>query len=532
MPAKASSLVAYYFADPRVVLVPIEHLSPTGVSPAFADAVHARRGWSRARIDLLNGAFTRYWHRTSDLAARVAGWAPPRLRHIAVLDPPDAVHPYAQLLNASAWTLYSADLDPDRSHPELVAYLLAHGDRMTTTGEVTMAALHNAAWWRERSDAECAAFATAAAASIRPDADAFRALAGALGWLRRPHRDDEPAATALSERWATVARAAVATYEARWRGSDLAAQNALLDWLAGTAPPLLVVAGDGRVLWDPHAAARVAALRAELKRSCGAAVRDVHRDLEVIDRHTRRFLAALRDPGALPAAAAEAEQRGYVFMHHQRRLLAYNLDEPDVDRRNGPALPYARAMLGARAVHEWAHLAVDAGWVPSADPILYARRLDALAVVLDDAVTSAAAVVRRTTAEDLAALVAAERTRSPGSALARVLVRRMPDFQSNLLAQRFLDDAERETYVRQNVRSLRAEYPPARRWRMLVRHLYEYQYLRFSAVADPRTFFLRSTWFDSDVLASGMLDEARFDALSAAVAAICDGYAVDESRFQ
>ena len=66
---------------------------------------------------------------------------------------------------------------------------------------------------------------------------------------------------------------------------------------------------------------------------------------------------------------------------------------------------------------------------------------------------------------------------------------------------------------------------------MLVRYLYEFQYLRFSAVADRRTFFLRSTWFDADFIDRGVLDEATFDALTAAVAGICDCYAVDESRF-
>ena len=59
----------------------------------------------------------------------------------------------------------------------------------------------------------------------------------------------------------------------------------------------------------------------------------------------------------------------------------------------------------------------------------------------------------------------------------------------------------------------------------------QYLNLRFSAVEDRRAFFLRSTWFDADFLASGVLDGARFDALAAAVASICDCYAVDESRF-
>ena len=85
--------------------------------------------------------------------------------------------------------------------------------------------------------------------------------------------------------------------------------------------------------------------------------------------------------------------------------------------------------------------------------------------------------------------------------------------------------------MRQNVRTLRADTSAATLWRTLARYLYELQYLRFSAVEDRRAFFLRSTWFDGDFLASSVLDGARFDALAAAVASICDCYAVDESRF-
>jgi hypothetical protein len=189
-------------------------------------------------------------------------------------------------------------------------------------------------------------------------------------------------------------------------------------------------------------------------------------------------------------------------------------------------------MLGARAVHEWAHLAVAAGWVPLAvSPETYAARVAVLAAHLDAVVANAPESVRRLAADDLAALVASEASPA-GAALARVLLRRMPDFQANLLAARYLAEAERETYVRQNVRALRDEYPPARLWRLLVRALYELQYLRFSAVADRRTFFLRSTWFDADFFDRDVLDDARFDALAAAVAAICDCYRVDDTRFR
>jgi hypothetical protein len=544
----------YYFSDPRLVLIPIEHLRPAGMGADFAIALGDRRGWSAERIALFNAAFALYWTRTTDLAHRTRTWAPPRLRHVAVFDDPLAVHPYAQLLNTSAWTLYAPDVDPARSHAELAAYLLAHGDRMTRLGEVTMAALHNAAWWFERSDAECAAFAAAAAASTRPDAAALRALAGALPWLRRlGHAELRPApahghrtipATALQvpladaaepprlvDRCRDVARAAVERYTAAWRATDLAALDALSDWLAAAGPRLLICSRAGRILWEPGRAARVAPLRAALKRASGAAVRDIHADLVVLDRHTTRFLASLADPAALPGAGQVTEQRGYTYMHRERRLLAYDLDEPGVDRRQGPALPFARAMLGARAVHEWAHLAVEAGWVPLAvSAEAHAARVAALAAQLAAVVAHAPEPVRRLGADDLTALAASEAA-PPGAALARVLLRRMPDFQANLLAARYLAEAERETYVRQNVRALRDDYRPAQLWRLLVRALYEFQYLRVSAVADRRTVFLRSTWFDADFFDRGVLDAGRFDALAAAVAAICDCYAVDETKF-
>lgn len=540
-------LADYYFGDPRLVLIPIEQLTPDGMSAAFAAAVAGARGWNAERVALFDAAFARYWSRTADLAHRTRTWSAPRLRHVAVLARPLDVHPYAPLLNTTAWTLYADDLDPDRSDAEFVAYLLAHGDRMARLGEVTAAALHNTAWWFERNDAECSAFVAAAALSRRPDGDAFRMLAAALPWLRRlGHATLRPLTTAhrvvpgtdlqvpkgleaepprLVRGWTAVARGAAATWASAWHGGDPVAVSALLERLAADAPPLLITARGDRIVWDPAAPSRLGPLRSEFKRAGAPAVGDIDADLRVVADHTRRFRAALADPAGL-APVSDAEQGGYVYMHRTRGLLAYNLDEAHVGRRDGPAIPFARAMLGARAAHEWAHRAVDAGWVPAGDG--HMASVTALAALLDAAIAAAPQRLRAATAADLAALAA---TGSAGAGLARVLLSRMPDFQSNLLAQRFVSTAERETYVRQNVRTLRPEYPPAKRWRMLVRYLYELQYLRFSAVTEPRTYLLRSTWADADLIDSGLVDDARFDALAAAVSAICDGYAVDERHF-
>jgi hypothetical protein len=88
-----------------------------------------------------------------------------------------------------------------------------------------------------------------------------------------------------------------------------------------------------------------------------------------------------------------------------------------------------------------------------------------------------------------------------------------------------------ETYVRHNVRTLRPSYPPTQLLRMLVRYLFEYQYLALTAVADRTAFLMRSTWFDQDFVASGVLDPATFAALADAGADLCACWAVDETRF-
>ena len=551
-------LADYYLDDPRLILVPIEHLGPDGMSAEFAALLAERRGWSAARVALFDAGFARYWARGAALARRTRTWLPPRRRHVALAAEPYAIRPYVQLLNTSAWLLYEADVDPDRSHPEFLAYLLAHGDRMAASGEVTVAALHVAAWWLERTDAECDAFAAAAARAARPDAAAFQAVAGALPWLRalrhetlRPPAGSEShraipgtgllvppvhdaAPRALVARWTAVARAAVEAYRAAWRAGDPGAVDAVCDWLAADAPPLLVTGAGQRVVWDPDAPARVEALRAALADADGSAVRAIHDDLALVDRRTRAFHAALVDPAALPPPPANTDQSGYTYLHRERRLVAYNLHEPGMERLAGTPLPYARHMLGARTAHEWAHLADAAGWVPRTVPgATFAGLRADLAERLDATIAAAPARVQEVTRGDVARLADGG---SPGRALTRILLSRMPDYRANLVARRFTSEAERETYVRQNVRTLRPEYAPPRLWRMLVRYLYEYQYLGaplgLTSVADPRTFFLESTWFDADFVASGVVDHVRFDELTSSVAALCACYEVDATRFR
>jgi len=552
------TLDEYYFADPRLVLVPIEHLGATGMTGAFAALVAERAGWSPATVALFDAGFARYWERSTSLARRTATWPPPRRRHVAVVGRPHDVRPWVQLLNTSAWLVYASDLDPVLSDAEFFAFLLAHGDWMAHTGEVTFAAVRGAAWWLERSEEECAAFAAAAARSTRPDAAAWQALADALPWLRqlghetlRPPRVVSPRRAIpgtgllvpraleaepprLAERWTAVAHDALAGYRAAWRATDAAAVRDLSAWLAASAPPLLVTGAGGEVLWEPDAPERLGPLRTALEQADGVAVRAVHDDLEVVATHSAAFLAAVVDRAALPAPHPNTFQSGYTYLHATRRLVAYNLHEPGMERLHGPPLPYARAMVGARTAHEWAHLADAAGWVPRAvTGDEYARLRTDLAGALDAVIAAAPTAIRRVTEEDLLALAA---DGCAGAALARLTLTRMPDYRANLVARHFLGDTERETYVRHNIRSLRAEYPPPLLWRMLIRYLFEYQYLGsglgMTRVADPRAYFLHSTFFADDFLATGALDEERFDALAAAVARLCACHEVDRARLR
>ncbi len=529
------------------------------MSGEFAALLAARCGWLPAQIALFDAGFSLYWTRSAALARRTATWPPPRLRHVAVVADATAVRPYSQLLNTSAWLLYASDLDVQRSHPEYVAYLLAHVDRMAVSGEVTTAAVHAAAWWLERSDDECAAFAAAAARATRADAAGYQAIAAALPWLRRlrhadlcpprvvsshraipgtgllvpPALEQEP--PALVVRWRAVAEQTVGTYRAAWATREPAALADLVGWLARETPPLLVTAASGRIVWDPDVPEQTDALGTLLANADGVAVRAIHDDLRIVERRTRAFLAAVIDTAALSAVAIDADQSGYSYLHRERRLIAYNLDEAGMERRHGPPLPFARAMLAARTVHEWAHLADAAGWVPrTLDAARWQEAQDALAAMLDATIAVAPAAVRARTGGDLAAL--ARDGRSPGAALTRIVVTRLPDYRANLVARPFLDAHERETYVRHNIRTLRGEYPPEALWRMLVRYLYEYQYLgadlRLTSIADARTFLWQSTWFTDDFVTSAVLDAARFDALADGVTRLCRAHAVDGTRFR
>ncbi len=569
---KLHMLDEFYFVDPRVVLVTIEHLSPTGLSTELIDRLSARSPSMGGPAALLSEAFQLYWDRTTSLSARLRSWAPPRLRNIAIVDSATAIPPYVQLLNTSTWTLFDCDCSPETSSVELLAYLLTHGDRMSLTGEATLAALHNAAYWFERSDADIAAFQRGAGASTRPDAEAYVALAEAIPWLRKlahetlrppdnpqlyrpikgtgllvPRALEQHPAQLVVE-WTRVAKGALRHYFNHYKTAEKGELATTLEWLREAPRSLVITGRNNRIVWDCEQPDRIGPVRNELRRAGAETLRSIRTDLTTIDHHSRDFRERTSHFDDMPLPDKDIGQDGFTYLYSGRQVLAYNLYEAHLDRLAVPALPFARSMLGARAYHEWGHLAVDAAWVRSnADSETLASLTAEVRDALDQIIADAPESARRLGHSDLVTLTAKYPRHLPvgwgsghipiegdsaGAALLRMLLPRAADYQANLLAARLQTIDERETYVRQNVRTLRPDYGHQEIWRMFARYLYELQYLRFSDVPDKFGYLSRSTWFDADFLHSGVVTEDAVARADRAFRELFDTFRIDETKIR
>jgi len=531
------------------VVVLAEHLGPHGLAADARDLLTEREGWPEPDVDLLASGLRLYFRRTHDLARRTVEFSVPLVRNLVVVLAAGNVRPFASLLNVGAWTLDRSDLDALTSHPEVVAWLLALGDRLRTTPDATLAPIQIAAWWFERSEAERAAFTRAVQQSTRPDADCLRTFAASIPHLRdlrhdrlRPvHRAGShrrihgtgllvpPALEAYPPRLAEDLRlgslAALEAFHRRQGGSSEPAVRELCEWLRDTAPPLVVAGRGGRIHWSRERADRCDLLADLLREAPETAVRSMYRELAITAERTTSFLSALVAPEELAPTDLDAAQEGYVFMHPASGLLAYDPEEPGIERLRGPGIPWAAEMLGARCLHEWAHRAVDSGWVPRVvGDEQWRERLAGLAGLLEEAVAKAPRELRAHALE----------YGSPGSTgagLAARFAQRLPDHASNLLAAEFWSPVEREVYVAQNVRPLGAFYPPQGVWNKLVRHLYEMQYLAFSSVPDPLRAYASMTDLGED-LDRLRIGPGEFAGLARAAAEVCEVHRIDDSRIR
>jgi hypothetical protein len=541
----------FCFHDPRAFVIPLEELGDAGVARGFARELEAE-GVSAAWIALFDAAYRLYRERADVLATRAPDtWFPPRKQNVCVVRDAARTRPYYVPFHRSSWLFYLGDFDPEASHVELATYLFFHTERLGLTQNATAAAVHNLGYWLLRSEDEKAAFAAAVARSTRPDAAVYRAIAGALRWVGRvAHPELAPledkherygqiphtgllVPASLQAELTTLGRAAKETASDVARSyfagyaRDPGAGARLAAWLAAEAPEVLVTGEGGDVVWDPAAPADTARLVATVGDLPAEAADSIRDDLAVADARSRAFLGALRDPAALPRPGDEIEQSGLVYLHAERRLCAYNLHEPGMNRLAEVAAPYERLMLGARTVHEWAHLAVDAGLVrvPREEQGKHSLALRAFSELADDIARDAPAELREVVRQEARSAGCV----SLGEVLLGRILGRMPDYQANVLARRLLEPDEMETYIRQQTTTLAQENLGP--YSQLGRYAYEMQYLGLGRVPDAMGYVLASTWFVEQFVEPGILTLERFGALSAAVARICACYRVDESAF-
>lgn len=549
-------LASFYFDHDGLFVIPIEHLGPEGMTAAMRSEL-GTRGRRRDWLDLFDRAFALYWERATELYRRApATWFPPRRQHVAIVTDPSRVRPYSQPLKRSSWLMYESDFSPETSGVELGCYLFFHTERYGLSGNILASAVHNLAYFLVREPDEIAAFAEQAARSTRPDAASLQALADAQSWVRRLyHTELRPPALVLDEQVGKLeaadllvpmslqshvkqlattfkqdAQQVVADYYGRHAPEPGNATHAaaITAWLERERPSVLITSQGGSILWDPERPDDLDAVGAALDGIAAAAAASLRDDLEVIGGHTRRFLDALTDPDALPNPH-DLDQEAGTYIHASRKLIAYDLRHPATNRLKEPSPPFERWMLGARTIHEWGHLAVDADIVR-----VPAERLPELAEAqgqareaLDEIIADAAPALRDVAQREAAMLGGG---RSPAEAFFATLMGRMEDYRANVLARRFLSSEEMETYARANVITL-AQEANVGPWLKLVRHAYEFQYLRLGGMDDPFEYFTESVWFRQHFCDAGVVTADRARALFDAVARVCDCYAIDESAF-
>jgi len=550
----------FYFAHPDVFVVGVEHLSESGLSSAFAEALRNERGVSSEWVALFNKSYATYWTRAQKLYADVPeGWFPPRRQNLLIATSAEGTRPYYQPFAGASWMLYASDFDPAVSNVEFGTYQLLHAERLSAAKDMARAVIGGMGYWLTRTRPEIDRFCRACQNAPRPDARVFRRLAHAMPWVRKlyharlrppPRNHDlkvrhirdaglivpEDRLEPLEQLVGALRADAVDTFERHMEASstrsamdplvDMARTPAafVCDWLAEAKPRLLVGDGQGNILWDPDRPREVDALRQALGKIGAAAAESLQADLEIVGRRTVKVLGALREPERLPADSEDVEQDGGVYLHERRKLIVYDLAQPGLDVRREPAPPYHRHLLGARVIHEWGHLVAEAGMaaVPEQGKAEHEAARKAVVDAVERLVASAPSAFRTSAAVE-------SKGRPAGELVLELIESRLSDYLANLVLERFADEVELEAYIRANVASRFGEDldPLA----MIARYAYEVQYLHLGQVEDRFDYFLGSTWFRDYLVDTKVVSEAHLRAVFDATERLCRCHALDPSAF-
>ena len=543
------ALRRFALAHPGIVVVPAEVLDEQGLKPEFAELLIAEGRLSAGQIDCLERGTALYWQRCRDLFTRAPeSWFPPRQTNLLIISEQRGIFPYTDPFIGTSSLLYQSDLN---THPEYVAYMLVHVDRLAWLRSVRAALVCNLSYWFDRDDASRSAFASAAGRAQRPDAQCFTALADAFDWidqllhipLREPQQDIgepylevlegvglyapkrlQPQVTALCDAGEDAVSTAIqitapATVPARSRTVD-----ALCDWLQQTRAHVIVVALDGTTVWSPEMN-DPRWMRRALVSANDAAVASLHEDLRTIDERSRQFLERVTDVDALPKSYAVLQVAGGTYVDPARRALVHTLKQEAFDYLTAPAPPYFRLFLGARVMHEWGHLAHAAKFLRVADENKAAYR-EARAELGDCFVQVIAAIPEKARIRDAETASLSLRSNELPAVLARKTLARVGDYLSNLMCSKMLPGEEMQTYVRTHVHhhfdkklGLVSE---------LARYAYEVHYL---ALADlPRSYFFNTSRFVDYFINGGIISEDNTNALFDAVGRVLACYSIDETK--
>ena len=553
--------------DELVVLLP-EQLSPTGLQAPLREELLAREVFSASWLDTFDRCFALAWERLEELHRRMPReWFPPRLQHVCVVRRGAGrapVRPYFEPFHRMAWLVEESDFDLESSSVELAVAQLLLVARRGVLKQVAPAFVQNLSYWLLRSDEELVDYRHGCSRSPRPDAEAAIAY-GELAARRKSifHAELNPPAVDPGERMlrvpetglivaeslypelqegaqrcAAVVQSVAKDHYAQFGQPDRNAMQELARWFVEERPRVVVTGGrEGRVLWAPDAGLGVEKTLEALGPLSRAGAASVRADLEVCGRVSAAFAASLMDASALPDPDEEhADQDGLSYMHLELKEVAYNLDEAGMRRRLEPAPPYERLMLAARTAHEWAHLATEAGWVPTSEQNEgdFDRAFERLVSAFETVVAAATPELRHFAAAGFAKADPCRADGVPEAAreLAEFAVSRVEDFQSNLLARRYLTSHEAETYVRNNLRAHSSEFRPEQGFHLLARYLYEMQYLRFTSIPDPWRYVVSTTWLRQELIAPGFVSEAAAQEVARALGEVLDLYSVDERWFR
>jgi hypothetical protein len=549
----SAALRRFCFAHADAFVLPAESLTAQGLDPATAALVLDDGRLSTEQLHCLEYGFRLYWERCADLNKRAPrSWFPPRQTNLLIVRPGTEVMPYLEPFRGTSSMLYTSDLD---THPEYVAALLVHMERLSLLGLVPATIAFNLSYWFDRNVASRTAFAQAARGARRPDAAGFVALAGAFDWiddllhdpLRPPEREaSEPyfsiegadlyvpkrlrdSLMMLGQTAEQAVRDAMRTtpHPVAAPAADRSARalDELCDWLLQTHAQVILLGPNGGTLWSPQHTDPIR-VRRVLAEASSAAVASIHADLRIIDARSRQFLECVLDIEALPTHCSVLETGGGTYIDAARRVVVHELSQPAFDACTTPAPPYHRLLLGARVMHEWGHVAHAAKilHLPQERRPEYtvaraelgerfARLLAAVPVAFREAVAAEMQGIEPRPAEQ-------------ARALARKTLARVGDYLANMMSARLIPGEEMQAYVRTNVNL----HPDERLGLVseLARSAYEIHYLRL--VGLPRSYFYSTSRFPDYYFRTGVVREEDVEELFDAAGRVLACYAIDQTR--